>query len=296
VPVNAPSQWDGISYTAIIQVRVRVDASGVPVVMGRGASAISDIQPASGAPNGIDVMNALFDAASQSIQQWRYDPPQQAPIEFAVAFTFKDGQVAGVTQSNETQPVSAGPAGVRLNGTFVGAGPDTGRANTLAFLQNRLSLLRTEGASLAQRLGERHPDRVRNRAQIAAVEAQIDSLKAALQAGATTRTTGPGATTRPAVRIGGSIGAPARVKFVPAAYSPVALRARVSGIVIVEATIDEQGRVAEARILRSIPLLDQAALDAVRQWEYTPTLLNGSPVPVIMTVTVNFTLTDNPPQ
>jgi protein TonB len=43
-------------------------------------------------------------------------------------------------------------------------------------------------------------------------------------------------------------------------------------------------------VLRSVPLLDQAALDAVRQWEYEPTLLNGVPVPVIMTVTVNFTL------
>jgi protein TonB len=48
--------------------------------------------------------------------------------------------------------------------------------------------------------------------------------------------------------------------------------------------------VSDARVLRSIPLLDQAALDAVRQWEFTPTLLNGVPVPVIMTVTVQFTL------
>jgi protein TonB len=46
----------------------------------------------------------------------------------------------------------------------------------------------------------------------------------------------------------------------------------------------------DARLLRSIPLLDAAALDAVRQWEFTPTLLNGNPVPVVMTVTVNFTL------
>ena len=50
------------------------------------------------------------------------------------------------------------------------------------------------------------------------------------------------------------------------------------------------GRVKDAKVLRSIPLLDQAALDAVKQWVYTPTLLNGVPVPVIMTVTVNFTL------
>jgi periplasmic protein TonB len=49
-------------------------------------------------------------------------------------------------------------------------------------------------------------------------------------------------------------------------------------------------RLINARLLRSIPLLDQAALEAVRQWEFTPTLLNGVPVPVIMTVTVNFTL------
>jgi protein TonB len=48
--------------------------------------------------------------------------------------------------------------------------------------------------------------------------------------------------------------------------------------------------VQDVRVLRSIPLLDAAATEAVRQWQYTPTLLNGVPVPVIMTVTVNFTL------
>ena len=64
----------------------------------------------------------------------------------------------------------------------------------------------------------------------------------------------------------------------------------MSGTVIVEATIDTDGRVRSARVLRSIPLLDEAALDAVRQWEYTPTLLNGTPVAVIMTVTVTFQL------
>jgi protein TonB len=64
----------------------------------------------------------------------------------------------------------------------------------------------------------------------------------------------------------------------------------VQGIVIIEATIGPHGKVQEAKVLRSIPLLDQAALDAVKQWEFTPTLLNGVPVPVIMTVTVQFTL------
>jgi protein TonB len=64
----------------------------------------------------------------------------------------------------------------------------------------------------------------------------------------------------------------------------------VQGVVIIEATIAPNGRVQAAKVLRSIPMLDAAALDAVRQWQFTPTLLNGEPVPVIMTVTVNFTL------
>ena len=57
-----------------------------------------------------------------------------------------------------------------------------------------------------------------------------------------------------------------------------------------EATIGATGNVTAVNVLRSVPLLDEAAVNAVRQWVYTPTLLNGVPVPVIMTVTVNFQL------
>ena len=77
---------------------------------------------------------------------------------------------------------------------------------------------------------------------------------------------------------------------VPPVYPPVAQAARVQGVVILEAVIGPDGRVTDVSILRSVPLLDDAAIEAVRQWEYTPTLLNGVPVPVIMTVTVNFQL------
>ena len=73
-------------------------------------------------------------------------------------------------------------------------------------------------------------------------------------------------------------------------YPAIAQAARVQGIVIIEATISPAGRVLDASVLRSIPLLDAAALAAVKQWEYTPTLLNGVPVSVVMTVTVNFQL------
>jgi periplasmic protein TonB len=92
------------------------------------------------------------------------------------------------------------------------------------------------------------------------------------------------------VRVGGAIKPPTQVKKVNPVYPAIAQSARVQGVVIIEATIGPQGTVQDAKVLRSIPLLDQAALDAVKQWVYTPTLLNGVPVPVIMTVTVNFTL------
>jgi len=92
------------------------------------------------------------------------------------------------------------------------------------------------------------------------------------------------------VRIGGTIRQPLKVHNVDPVYPAIAQAARVQGIVIIEATLSPDGRISNARILRSIPLLDQAALDAVRQWQYTPTLLNGMPVPVIMTITVMFTL------
>ena len=92
-----------------------------------------------------------------------------------------------------------------------------------------------------------------------------------------------------AVRIGGRIKAPNKIKDVKPVYPAIAHSARVAGVVTIEATIGPDGKVIDAKVVHSIPLLDQAALDAVRQWEYTPTLLNGVPVPVLMTVRINFT-------
>jgi TonB family protein len=98
----------------------------------------------------------------------------------------------------------------------------------------------------------------------------------------------PGSAPAP-IRVGGNITAPTKTKDVRPIDPPEAAAARVQGVVICEIVVGTDGRVTDAKVLRSIPLLDEAALEAVRQWEYTPTLLNGMPVPVIMTVTVNFT-------
>lgn len=83
---------------------------------------------------------------------------------------------------------------------------------------------------------------------------------------------------------------PVKTRHVDPVYPQFAIISRTQGIVIIEATIGEDGHVINARVLRSVALLDDAALSAVRLWQFTPTLLNGKPVPVIMTVTVNFTL------
>jgi protein TonB len=93
-----------------------------------------------------------------------------------------------------------------------------------------------------------------------------------------------------AVRVGGQIKEPKKLKHVNPAYPDIAKQARVQGVVILECTISPQGRVTDVKVLRGIPLLDSAAIEAVKQWVYSPTLLNGVPVPVIMTVTVNFRL------
>jgi protein TonB len=96
----------------------------------------------------------------------------------------------------------------------------------------------------------------------------------------------------PPVRVGSGIRPPARVSYTAPIYPPLALAAKKEGVVILEALLDEEGAVRNVKVLRSIPLLDDAAVGAVSQWRFTPTLLNGTPVPVVMTVTVSFTLTN----
>ncbi len=93
-----------------------------------------------------------------------------------------------------------------------------------------------------------------------------------------------------AVKIKGELQPPKMTKSVDPVYPEVARKAQVEGIVILEARTDEKGEVREVKVLRSIPLLDQAAIDAVKQWKYEPFVLKGKAVGVIFTVTVRFTL------
>jgi protein TonB len=95
------------------------------------------------------------------------------------------------------------------------------------------------------------------------------------------------------VRIAGEMKAPALLKRVEPGYPPLAVAAHVTGVVILEATVDEQGQVSDVRILRSVhPVVDREAVDAVRQWRYSPLMLNGHVSPFILTVTLSFSLED----
>jgi TonB family protein len=93
-----------------------------------------------------------------------------------------------------------------------------------------------------------------------------------------------------AARVGGGIKEPRKLKDVPPVYPDIAKKARVQGDVILECTISPQGQVTDVKVVQGIPLLNASAKDAVLQWVYAPTLVNGVPVPLIMTVTVGFHL------
>ena len=90
------------------------------------------------------------------------------------------------------------------------------------------------------------------------------------------------------VRAGGVIREPRAVKVVPPVYPALAMRARVSGTVVLEATLTEEGTVDKIRVVSGHPLLVEAAINCVKQWRYEPTLLNGVPVAVILTAKVHF--------
>ena len=99
---------------------------------------------------------------------------------------------------------------------------------------------------------------------------------------------------RAPVRVGGQIQAPALVSKVDPIYPEVAVSARIRGVVILEANVDKDGHVVDVKVLRTANrLLDHAAITAVRQWQYRPLVLNGSPEPFVLTVVLTFNLVED---
>ena len=91
-------------------------------------------------------------------------------------------------------------------------------------------------------------------------------------------------------RAGIEVAAPRKIRDVAPEYPELARRAGVEGVVVIDCTIEPLGLVSGVQVLSGHPLLNQAALEAVRQWRYEPTRINGVPVPVVLTVTLRFNL------
>jgi len=95
---------------------------------------------------------------------------------------------------------------------------------------------------------------------------------------------------RDAIKVGGNVMESRLIRKIEPTYPELAKRARVQGRVILVVNVDEEGNVSDIKVSSGHPLLNDAAINAVKQWKYSPTLLNGEPVPVIATVTVIFNL------
>jgi protein TonB len=101
---------------------------------------------------------------------------------------------------------------------------------------------------------------------------------------------GPGVGPSGPLRLGSTIAPPKKIKDVRPVYPRVGLATQAQGTVILDVTIGTDGKVQDAKVIHSVPQLDLAALEAVRQWEYEPTRINGALVTLIMTVVVNFAI------
>jgi len=90
------------------------------------------------------------------------------------------------------------------------------------------------------------------------------------------------------IRISDGVEQARLIRQVVPSYPPLALKAHVQGVVVLDAIISKEGTIESLRVISGHPLLTSAAMDAVKQWVYRPTLLNGEPTVVVTTVTVNF--------
>jgi protein TonB len=94
--------------------------------------------------------------------------------------------------------------------------------------------------------------------------------------------------------VGGAVVAPALLHRVEPVYPRAAVAARVEGVVVLEAIVDVEGRVQEVKVLRPVSLLNEAAVEALKQWRYAPLTIKGVASPWVLVVTLTFKLQARP--
>ena len=151
-----------------------------------------------------------------------------------------------------------------------------------------LTGFRTSRGTVAVTSGQRAP--VRFRLQVGELEESmtVSGIAARDVARPVPQTAGPATGPQVPIRVGGDIRVPLKLKDTRPVYPQDALAARIQGTVFIEAVLSRDGTVQSARVVQGVAELDDAALTAVRQWLYRPTMLNGQPVEVVMMVTIRF--------
>ena len=235
-----------------------------------------------------------FDRAIATLESLALTDASNPQYPHLIAVFYWEKAFRDTTLSRE-QKVTYLHAGIAASDRALALSPDYAEAMTYKNILLRILATHTTDPAEQRRLTQ-EADTLRNRA-IELIKqrpaATVDTMRRADGAPPPPPPPppppGPVDGTMP-IRVGGNVAPPAKIRDVKPEYPPEARAAGVSGLVILEAVIDANGNVRDARVLKSVPLLDQAALDAVRQWQFTPTRLNNTFVPVIMTVTLNFSL------
>jgi TonB family protein len=255
------------------------------------------------------------EAIRHCLSQWRFEPAPAGGLrlhEGRIAFRLdpeKEAAIRGVVEAlaaawnsgdmnavDELSVQSDDPAGKEpvhgyLREQIQAGGPDRWRME-LGPAFERIEFMGPELATVRQPY-RRVPLSVPTAAPTSGEEQTLEAIVAAGTRGWKILSFAPSARDSPGVvRVeSGRIREPKKIKDVRPLYPDIAKQARLQGVVILECLISPDGRVRFARVVRGMaPVLDAAALQAVRQWKYTPTLLDGRPVPVFMLVTVNFRL------
>ena len=301
-----PAQFAGQPLTVVVNMLVTLDRNGAVTNVDRNGCSVYSSRDQAGARADAGC-NAFQDAAATAIRQWRYDRPVQAPLQFRVTVSFAPDRQPAVSQAgvddwnqfvretqerlralNEQSPASQ-------TGEFLRA--------QLAEVTARLREMERASRLASERLQPADPDLIRMRAELEKLNAEFAALQRRLAESTVIGNLRPTTTTpvdgssqlrspsgRAPVRVGGSVAAPRPIVKPHPEYTAEAMRARIEGKVVIEALVDEQGRVADARVVTSLPMLDEVALAAAKQWEFTPALLNGEPVPVLVVIELAFNL------
>lgn len=216
--------------------------------------------------------NELRRSVLQSVLQWHFDPEPRLPASFDVILRFdaaKGKSRSGVERSTATPPVKTIDASQL---------PDTLRTRIL----NQLALREGDSTTAAE-LSTR----------LAAIDGHIEvSFLPLDDNGSLARLTLPGYIPAVRIRVGGNVQAANLIRKVTPVYPPLAKQAQVQGTVRFSIIIGKDGFVQNVQLVSGHPLLVPASIEAVKQWVYKPTLLNGKPVEVITQADVNFTLVD----